>query len=60
MDNMQICTLCGEKHAVKDMELLCVSSGLFGRDLGYICKDCLEHIDNLEYFVRIDGENENG
>ena len=53
----QICVLCGEKHNISDMLVLGVMKGMAGRDLGYVCKECIEHIDNMEYFKRIK-ENE--
>jgi uncharacterized protein YlaI len=48
-----ICVLCGEPKELDDMSVLAETKGLCGRDLGFVCKDCIEHIDNLGTFEKI-------
>lgn len=55
----QICVLCGEEKPVKEMSVLAELRGICGHDLGYVCKDCITHIDELKYFKRIEGGGEN-
>ena len=35
------------------MSVLAETKGLCGRDLGFVCKDCIEHIENLGVFERL-------
>ena len=56
-----ICVLCGGEEEIDNMSILAETVGICGRDLGFVCKPCIEHIDNLQYFQRIfeKGETEN-
>lgn len=58
-EDNQICVICGDLKPKKEMSVLAELRGICGHDLGYICKDCIHHIDNLKYFKRIEEGNEN-
>lgn len=58
-DDRRICVICGELKHKKEMSVLAELRGICGHDLGYVCKDCIKHIDSLRYFKRIEEENEN-
>ena len=57
--NNQICVLCGELKSVNEMSVLAELRGVCGHDLGYVCKDCIKHIDELKYFKRVEEGNDN-
>ena len=48
-----VCVLCGELKELADMSVLAETKGLGGRDLGFVCKECIEHIENLGTFKRV-------
>ena len=51
-----VCVICGELHDIKEMTVLAELKGMGGRDLGYVCHDCIEHIDNFKYFERVEND----
>lgn len=53
-----ICVLCNEPTKLEDTSVLAETKGLGGRDLGFVCKDCIEHIENLGVFQRLYDEVE--
>lgn len=58
-ENKQICVICGELKPKKEMSVLAELCGICGHDLGYVCKDCIQHIDDLKYFKRVEEDCEN-
>lgn len=57
-----VCVLCGELKELVDMSVLAETKGLGGRDLGFVCQQCIDHIDNLGLFERVydEEQEENG
>lgn len=58
IENKHICVICGEARSKSEVSVLAELRGICGHDLGYICKDCLEHIDKMKYFERIEEESD--
>lgn len=58
-NNEHICIICGEIKPLAKMTVLAELRGIGGRDLGYVCEDCIKHIDNLKYFDRREEDDNN-
>lgn len=52
-ENKGICVLCGDIKDKSELSVLAEIRGICGHDLGFVCKECIEHIDSMQYFQRI-------
>lgn len=52
-ENKGVCVLCGDIKDKSELSVLAEIRGICGHDLGFVCKECIEHIDSMQYFQRI-------
>ena len=52
-ENKGVCVICGEIKDKSELSVLAEIRGICGHDLGFVCKECIEHIDSMQYFERI-------